>query len=272
MPGHGHRATILDRYPEDFGPAGGVNCQFVTKGGAENRGGRTPIAGRHLLGGINLRGFVYLCAGGEEAILGIFDIVGELPGLTIKPHVPDHAMDRGVRAGGERGMAHDGLRVGVCVMGVGIPDAVIHEIAEPALAHILDKSPRQVAPQLVHGNLQDEPGCRLNGVACRRQRFGNADSRGDQRQHVNEHGGEEVLCACGFHNRYAFSGCAQTRAGLALREPRNPGDRNGYQNKEESSQLCCLRRCCSPEAKKSPRPNSLGRFQAASSVCRRSVA
>jgi hypothetical protein len=69
-------------------------------------------------------------------------------------------------------MAHDGLRVGVGVMGVGIPDAVIHKIAKPALAHVLDEPPRLVAPQLVNGNLQDEPRWGLNGVTFRQRRVG----------------------------------------------------------------------------------------------------
>ena len=77
----------------------------------------------------------------------------------------------------------------MCVMGIGIPNAVLHQIAIPTLTHILDKSPRQVAPQLVHGDLQDEPRCGLSGAACRRQRVFGADSGGDKRQRANKYGG-----------------------------------------------------------------------------------
>ena len=104
-------------------------------------------------------------------------------------------MGCGVRAGGERGVAHDGLRVGVGVMGVGIPDAVIHEIAEPTFAHVLDESPWQVAPQLVHGNLQDEPGCGLNGVALRGQRVGGPSYGGGHRERTHERGSDTDVFA-----------------------------------------------------------------------------
>jgi hypothetical protein len=83
-------------------------------------------------------------------------------------------------------------------MGVGIPDAVIHQIAESTLAHVLDETPRQVAPQLVHGDLQNEPGCGLNGGAYWRQRFGSASNRRGESQRANERGGEEAVSTCSF--------------------------------------------------------------------------
>jgi hypothetical protein len=72
----------------------------------------------------------------------ILDVVGQRGSLAIQPHISDHAVRRGIRAGGERSVANDGLGVGVGVVSIGIPDALIHEIAEPALAHVLDVPPR----------------------------------------------------------------------------------------------------------------------------------
>ena len=46
-------------------------------------------------------------------------------------------------------MAHDGLGVGVGVMRIGIPDALLHEVAVAALAHVLQIAPRQITAQLV---------------------------------------------------------------------------------------------------------------------------
>jgi len=58
-----------------------------------------------------------------------------------------------------------------------------------------NESFRQIASQLVHGNLQDEPGCRLNGVTFRRQRV-NGPSYGCDK---SQRGSDDALYRGGFH-------------------------------------------------------------------------
>jgi len=53
----------------------------------------------------------------------------------------------------ERGVSHYRFGVGVGVMGVRVPDSMLHEVAEAAIPHAVEVSPGQVAAQLIDGNL-----------------------------------------------------------------------------------------------------------------------
>jgi hypothetical protein len=57
-------------------------------------------------------------------------------------------------------------------MRVRVPHALIHEIAEAALTHVLEKSPRQIAPELIDGNLQDKSGRTCDRFVMRQRRLG----------------------------------------------------------------------------------------------------
>ena len=60
--------------------------------------------------------------------------------------------------GGQRGVANDRLGIGMRMICGSVPDALIHEIAEAALTHVPDKPPRQIAPKLINGDLEDKFG------------------------------------------------------------------------------------------------------------------
>jgi hypothetical protein len=92
----------------------------------------------------------------QQRIRGIFDVVGRETGFAVEPQVAHHAVDRGVRAGRERRMADDGLRVGVRVVRIAVDDALLPEVAEAAFAETIVVTRRQVAAQLVDRDLQDQ--------------------------------------------------------------------------------------------------------------------
>ena len=50
-----------------------------------------------------------------------------------------------VAAGGIGFRYYDSLCVRMGVMGISLPNTIINQIAKPAFAHLIDKSPRQVA-------------------------------------------------------------------------------------------------------------------------------
>jgi hypothetical protein len=55
-------------------------------------------------------------------------------------------------------VADDGFRVGMGMVGVVVVDTLLEQVAQPAVAEPVDVARRQVAPELVHGDLQNEPG------------------------------------------------------------------------------------------------------------------
>ena len=55
-------------------------------------------------------------------------------------------------------MADDGLGIGVLVMRVLIMNTLFHQVTKTALAKPLGMAHRLVAAQLVHGDLQNQPG------------------------------------------------------------------------------------------------------------------
>ena len=61
-------------------------------------------------------------------------------------------------------MTDDGLGVGVGVVRVGEHDAFIEEVTETTFAHLLQVAGGQIAPQLIHRDLQDQFGRRRGNV------------------------------------------------------------------------------------------------------------
>ena len=55
-------------------------------------------------------------------------------------------------------MTDDGLRVGMGMVGVVVVDTLLEQVAQPAFAEPVEVARRQVAPELVDGDLQNEPG------------------------------------------------------------------------------------------------------------------
>jgi hypothetical protein len=53
-------------------------------------------------------------------------------------------------------MAHGGFGVGVLVVGIDVPGALLHEVAESTLAESISITARQIATELVYGDLQDK--------------------------------------------------------------------------------------------------------------------
>ena len=51
-------------------------------------------------------------------------------------------------------MAHDGLGVGVLVVGIGVVDTLFHQVAEATVAEYIGETPRQVASQGIDSDLQ----------------------------------------------------------------------------------------------------------------------
>jgi hypothetical protein len=68
-------------------------------------------------------------------------------------------------AGRQRDVADDGLGVGVLVVGVGVVDTLVHQVAEAAVAEQVCIAVGQIAAQGVDGDLQHKPRWFLR--ACR---------------------------------------------------------------------------------------------------------
>jgi hypothetical protein len=75
--------------------------------------------------------------GRDNGAIRIFDVVGQLTGLPVKPDIADLAVLVGKRAGGQGRMADDGFGVGMLVMGIGLHGSFIDHESEPALAKTL---------------------------------------------------------------------------------------------------------------------------------------
>ena len=158
MSRHRHRAAILDRDAEDLGLTAGQRGQLVGKRGCQNGHGRAAVAGSGFLRGIDLGIGIHIRTLGQKAIVGIFDVVGRDTGRTVEPDVADHPVGRGVCAGCQGHVADDGLRVRMAMMRVVVVNALLEQVAQTALAEPVGVARRQVAPELVDGDLEDEFG------------------------------------------------------------------------------------------------------------------
>ena len=67
-------------------------------------------------------------------------------------------MRRRIGAGGQRGVADDGLGIGVGMVCVAVYDPVFQQVSEAAFTKPVVVARWQVAAQLVHGDLQHQPG------------------------------------------------------------------------------------------------------------------
>ena len=73
-------------------------------------------------------------------IVRVLDVIGEFIGFAVQPDITDHAMSGGVGPGGKRCVADDGLGIGMTKVGIGVPDALLLEIAETAFTHVLHEA------------------------------------------------------------------------------------------------------------------------------------
>ena len=148
----------LTETPKILGLAGSQQRQFVGKRGRQNGPGRAAIAGGRFLRGVDLGIRIHIGTLGEKAIVGILDVVGRGTGPAIEPDVADHPVGRGVSARCQGHMPDDGLRIGMGMVGVVVVDTLLEQVAQPAFAEPVEVARRQVAPELVHGDLENESG------------------------------------------------------------------------------------------------------------------
>ena len=154
---HRNRAAILDGNSEHFRLASGADRQFVAEGGNKNHRRRAAFGRRDLLGRIDLRSFVDVRTLGQQPVAPVLDVVDHLAAATVEPDVADHAVDRGLCPGRQGGVPHNGLGVGVSVVGVCEDNPFLEQVSETAFAHAVEIPPRQVAAQLVDGDLENQP-------------------------------------------------------------------------------------------------------------------
>jgi hypothetical protein len=140
-------------------------------------------------------------------VVWIFDVVGQHTRGAIQPDVADHAVNRRVGTGGQRCVTDDRLCIGVAMMRIFIDRAVFEQVAESAFSKLAGMPAKQIAPKLVHGDLQDEPwrfAATLGGRTA------------DRGQHQQEKSGG-LDCAARFHEPHhsPYSSSARSRAQLA---------------------------------------------------------
>jgi hypothetical protein len=74
-----------------------------------------------------------------------------------------------VGTGGQGGVAHGGFGIGVPVMGIRVPGAFFHQIAESSLGETIGIATRQIPAQLVDGDLQNQFRLIIGGGYAQRQ-------------------------------------------------------------------------------------------------------
>ena len=100
---------------------------------------------------------------GQDRIVGILDVVDRAAGLPVEPEIAHHAVGGRLRARGQRGMTHHRLGIRVGVVRIVVVDPLLQQVAETPVSELREMSKRQVAPQLVHSDLEDQPGA-LSGL------------------------------------------------------------------------------------------------------------
>ena len=115
----------------------------------------SPDSDRHR-GAIDLRPLRLHLSSRQERILTVFDIVGKLAALAIKPDIANHAVVGGKGARRQGRVADNGLGIGVSIMGVGIDCSVVQQIAKPTFTKSITVTAKQIAAQAIDGDLQDE--------------------------------------------------------------------------------------------------------------------
>ena len=158
MARHRHRSPILDRNAEDLGSSGSERGQLVRESGRQDSPRRAAIAGGRFLRGVDLGIGIHVRTLGQKMLVAILDVVGRDPGRAVEPDVADHSVGRGVCAGRQGHMADDGLGVRMAMVGVVVMDALLEQVAQPAFAEPVGVARRQVAPELINSDLEDEPG------------------------------------------------------------------------------------------------------------------
>ena len=61
-------------------------------------------------------------------------------------------------AGCQRHMTDDGFRVRMAMVGIVVVDTLLEQVAQPAFTEPVEVARRQVTPELVDGDLENEPG------------------------------------------------------------------------------------------------------------------
>ncbi len=154
--GHGDRASVLDRYAERLRPATAVALQFIGERCDQDGSRRAPFTAGSALGRVNFGVCVYGGALGEQTIVRVFHVVCRVTRFPVEPQVANHAVDRGMGAGRQRGVTHDRFRVGVGVVSVAVDDPGFPEVTEATVTQAVVVARRQVTAKLIHGDLQNE--------------------------------------------------------------------------------------------------------------------
>jgi hypothetical protein len=145
MPGHRDGAAILDRDAEDLRLGPEMQRDLVRDRGGQDVAGRAPIRRRGPLGGVDL-GFGIDALGPHEREVGILNVVELSPSDPVEPQVRHHAVDCRISAGRQGRVTHDGLGVGVAVMGVDEVHTAVEQAAEPVIPQMppisVDQIPR----------------------------------------------------------------------------------------------------------------------------------
>jgi len=153
---HRDGTAVLDGHTDDLRLASGVADELVRKRRHQDRGGRTTFASGCALCRIDLRGGVDIGPNSQEPIVRILHVVRREAGLAVEPKIAHHAMGRGVRAGRERRVSDDRLRVRMRMMRVSVNDTILPKVPKSSFAETVVIARRQVTSQLIHRDLQNE--------------------------------------------------------------------------------------------------------------------
>ena len=101
---------------------------------------------------------VYLCGLvhptiAEEGVARILHAIYHSALLAVEPHVADHAVPCRVCSSSERRVANDRLCVSVSMVRIDVHQTLVEEVAKAALTQSLVVTPRQIAAQLIDGDL-----------------------------------------------------------------------------------------------------------------------
>jgi len=142
VPARQDGAPVFNRNTEHPRASAVMDHQLISKGGGRQVARRNPL----------------VCFGrfSDDVVAFILCIVNESTGFLINPIVGDDAVPGGICAGRQGRVAHGGFSVGVPVMGIDVPSALFHQIAESPIGETIGVTPGQITTQLIHGDLQHQ--------------------------------------------------------------------------------------------------------------------
>ncbi len=158
---HRDGAAVLSRHSENLRAACVIGSESIGECCGKNRYRGASLRSRQFLRRIELLSLDGFLSAREQWVIRIFDVIGELTGLAIKPYIADHAMFRWKCARCQRRVPNDSLGVGILVMGIGIDGATFQQVFEAPLPKASCIPVEQVGAQPIHGYLQHKPDIRF---------------------------------------------------------------------------------------------------------------